>query len=169
MQSAIQIQSLRFTDRAAYIKALIFIAGNVALPQLCHLISMGGPTWLPIYFFTLIGAYMYGWRVGVITALVSPIVNALFFAMPTAAVLPAILLKSTLLAVIAGTVATRTRRADMLTLCGVVLGYQVLGTLGEWAMLGNLYLACQDFRIGIPGMLTQIIGGWAVINRLCRK
>ena len=168
MQTSIQIQSLRFTDRATYIKALLFIAGNIILPQLCHLFSMGGPTWLPIYFFTLIGAYMYGWRVGLLTAIASPIVNALFFAMPTAAVLPAILMKSTLLAVIAGVVATRTRRADILTLSAVVLGYQTLGTLGEWIMTGNLYLACQDFRLGIPGMLVQIIGGSMIIRALCK-
>lgn len=169
MQTSIQIQSLRFTDRATYIKAILFITGNILLPQLCHLFSMGGPTWLPIYFFTLIGAYMYGWRVGLLTALASPVINALFFAMPSAAMLPVIVMKSTLLAIIAGAVATRTRRADILTLCAVVLGYQTLGMLGEWIMTGNLYLACQDFRIGIPGMLVQIIGGAMIIRVLCKK
>lgn len=169
MQTSIQIQSLRFTDRATYIKAILFIAGNILLPQLCHLFSMGGPTWLPIYFFTLIGAYMYGWRVGLLTALASPVINALIFAMPSSAMLPVIVMKSTLLAIIAGAVATRTRRADILTLGAVVLGYQTLGMLGEWIMTGNLYLACQDFRLGIPGMLVQIIGGAMIIRVLCKK
>lgn len=169
MQTSIQIQSLRFTDRATYIKAILFIAGNILLPQLCHLFSIGGPTWLPIYFFTLIGAYMYGWRVGLLTALASPVINALIFAMPSAAMLPVIVMKSTLLAIIAGAVSTRTRRADILTLGAVVLGYQTLGMLGEWIMTGNLYLACQDFRLGIPGMLVQIIGGAMIIRVLCKK
>lgn len=169
MQTSIQIQSLRFTDRATYVKAFIFIAGNIALPQLCHLFSMGGPTWLPIYFFTLIGAYMYGWRVGLLTALASPVINYLLFDMPSTAVLPAIMMKSTLLAIIAGTVATRTRRADILTMSAVVLGYQTLGTLGEWIMTGNLYLACQDFRLGIPGILVQIIGGSLIIKLFCHR
>lgn len=169
MQSAIQIQSLRFSDRATYIKALLFISGNILLPQLCHLFSMGGPTWLPIYFFTLIGAYMYGWRVGLLTALASPVINALLFSMPTMAVLPAILMKSTILAVIAGITAARTLRADILTLSAVVLAYQTLGTLGEWVMTGSLYAACQDFRIGIPGMLVQILGGAMIIRYFCRK
>ncbi len=169
MQTAIQIQSLRFSDRATYIKVLLFIAGNIALPQLCHMFSMGGPTWLPIYFFTLIGAYIYGWRVGLLTALASPVINALLFAMPSSAMLPVILMKSTMLAVIAGAVASRTRRADILTLGAVVLGYQTLGTLGEWIMFGNLAVACQDFRLGIPGMLVQILLGTPVIRLLGRK
>ena len=47
--------------------AMLFILGNMVLPQLCHLIPQGGITWLPIYFFTLIGAYKYGWKVGLLT------------------------------------------------------------------------------------------------------
>ena len=51
----------------------------------------------------------------------------------------------------------------------VVMAYQIVGTLGEWAIKGDFYLAVQDFRIGIPGMLLQVFGGWAFINRLIRK
>lgn len=52
---------------------------------------------------------------------------------------------------------------------GVVLGYQVLGTLGEWAMKGDFYLAAQDFRLGLPGMALQVVGGYLVIKHLIRK
>ena len=48
----------------------------------------------------------------------------------------------------------------------VVLAYQAVGTLGEWAMAGDFFTAAQDFRIGLPGMLLQIFGGWIVINQL---
>lgn len=49
-------------------------------------------------------------------------------------------------------------------IAAVVMTYQSVGTLGEWAINGDFMLACQDFRIGIPGMLLQIFGGWAVIR-----
>ena len=126
-------------------------------------------TWLPIYFFTLVGAYKCGWRVGLLTAILSPLVNSAFFGMPPAAALPAILLKSTLMAIIGGYVASRFHKATILLLTVVVLSYQVIGTLGEWAMKGDFWLAVQDFRIGIPGMLLQVFGGWIFINRLIRK
>ena len=126
-------------------------------------------TWLPIYFFTLVGAYKCGWRVGLLTAILSPLVNSAFFGMPPAAALPAILLKSTLMSIIGGYVASRFHKASILLLTVVVLSYQVIGTLGEWAMKGDFWLAVQDFRIGIPGMLLQVFGGWIFINRLIRK
>ena len=43
------------------------------------------------------------------------------------------------------------------------------GTLGEWALTGSFHAAVQDFRIGLPGMLLQIFGGWAFINFIIRK
>lgn len=164
MQASLRLQSLSFSSYKTYLAAALFIVGNIVMPQLFHLVPQGGVTWLPIYFFTLIGAYMYGWRVGLLTALASPVINSLLFGMPAVEALPAIILKSSLLAGLAGVAAARFKKASFGILIAVVLGYQVLGTLGEWAIKGDFFLACQDFRIGIPGMLLQIIGGWAVIN-----
>ena len=94
-----KLHSLTFGNVKTYLFSVLFVAGNILLPQLCHLLPMGGPTLLPIYFFTLIAAYKFGIRVGLLTAVLSPVVNHLLFAMPAAAVLPAILIKSVLLAV----------------------------------------------------------------------
>lgn len=89
--------------------------------------------------------------------------------MPAVAVLPAILFKSVSLAVAAGYAASHFKKASFGLLIGVVLAYQLVGTLGEWAMNGSFWLAIQDFRIGIPGMLFQIFGGWLFINHIIRK
>lgn len=167
--TTVKLYSLEYTNTKTYLAAALFVAGNIALPQLCHLVSLGGPTWLPIYFFTLVGAYKYGWRVGLLTAIASPLVNSALFGMPAMAVLPAILLKSVVLSLMAGFAATRFRQASIPLLAAVVLGYQAIGSLGEWALVGSFYAAAQDFRIGLPGMLVQIFGGWAFINFLIRK
>jgi hypothetical protein len=164
-----KLYSLPYREAKTYWVASLFVAGNVVLPQLCHLIPQGGVMWLPIYFFTLIGAYKYGWRVGVLTAVLSPLVNSALFGMPAVAVLPAILLKSCVLALVAGFVAAKFRRASLLLLAAVVLAYQIIGGLGEWAMTGSWQVAMQDFRIGVPGMLVQIFGGYLFINRLIYK
>lgn len=84
--------------------------------------------------------------------------------MPPVAALPAILLKSCLLALLAGETAHRFARVSFPLLLGVVLGYQVLGTLGEWALKGDLFLALQDFRIGLPGMALQVVGGYLCVK-----
>lgn len=164
MQTTLRLQSLPFGRTGTYLMAVLFVAGNILLPRLFHLVALGGPTWLPIYFFTLIGAYLYGWRVGLLTALASPVINSLLFGMPDVAVLPAILIKSVILALSAGYAAYRYGKASIALLTAVVLGYQSIGTLGQWAICGDFTAACRDFRIGIPGMLLQIIFGWIIIN-----
>lgn len=161
--TSVKLYSLEYSEAKTYLAAALFLAGNIVLPQLFHTIRLGGPTWLPIYFFTLVGAYKYGWRAGLLTALASPVANALLFGMP------AIVLKSVLLAGAAGYAAARFRRASLALLAAVVLFYQAAGTLGEWALAGSFHTAVQDFRIGLPGMLLQIFGGWAFINFIIRK
>lgn len=169
ISTTVNLYTTDFRQARTYRAAALFVAGNILLPQLCHLFSMGGPTWLPIYFFTLVGAYKYGWRTGLLTAIASPAANALLFGMPAAAALPAILLKSVVLALVAGWTAARFRRASLLLLAGVVAAYQTVGTLGGWVLTGDFYAAMQDFRIGLPGMLVQLFGGWALINFVIRK
>lgn len=169
MESTTKLYSLNYTNANTYLFALLFIVGNIVLPQLCHLIHLGGPTMLPIYFFTLVGAYKYGFKVGLLTAVLSPLINSVLFDMPALAVLPAILVKSVLLAVAAGYMANRLRKITVSALLGVVMVYQVAGTLIEWAMVGNFYSAAQDFRIGIPGMLLQIFGGYALLKVIAKN
>jgi hypothetical protein len=164
MENSINLYTLSYRDVKTYWMALLFVGGNILLPQLCHLVPQGGAIWLPIYFFTLVGAYKYGWKVGLLTAIASPLVNSLLFGMPAVAVLPAILMKSTLLAMAAGIMAQRSHKVTWFSLLAVILIYQVLGTMGEWALTGNLYLALQDFRMGLPGMALQLIGGYLVLN-----
>ena len=68
MESTIKLYSMKAMEMKSYLFASIFIAGNILLPQLCHLIPNGGMILLPIYFFTLIAAYKYGFFTGLLTA-----------------------------------------------------------------------------------------------------
>lgn len=169
MQTTVRLYSWDYHQTKTYLVAFLFVAGNLILPQICHLVPQGGVRWLPIYFFTMIGAYKYGWRVGLLTAVISPLANSFLFGMPLPVVLPVILLKSVLLAVFAGWTASYFKQFSLFLLAVVVLGYQVLGTLGEWAISGDFNLAVQDFRIGLPGILFQIFGGWFVVRFLMRR
>ncbi len=169
METGVRLYVSGYDEWRTYLLAALFVIGNVLLPQLVHLIPQGGQIWLPIYFFTLVGAYKYGWHVGMLTAIFSPCVNSWMFGMPAPAVLPAILLKSVLLAISAGYAATRFRRVSIPLLSAVVLACQLPGTLGEWAITGDLFLALQDFRIGIPGMLLQVMGGYLMIKYIIYK
>lgn len=168
METTVKLYSLNYSNVKTYLFALLFVAGNIALPQLCHLVPAGGPTLLPIYFFTLIASYKYGFRVGLLTAILSPVINHLLFAMPLAAVLPVILTKSALLAGASALAASYAKKVSLLAILLAVLSYQVVGTALEWAYLGNFFAAVQDFRIGVPGMLIQWFGGYALLKAIAR-
>ena len=166
MDKAINLYSLSLRDYKSYIYAGAFVIGNILLPQLCHLVPNGGLIILPIYFFTLIAAYKYGWRVGILCGVASPIINHLLFVMPSAAVLPIILIKSTLLVAAASYIAHKTQRVSIALLATVVFFYQIVGSLIEWAMVKDFAVAMQDFRMGILGMHIQFIGGFYLLKLL---
>lgn len=149
--------------------ASLFVIGNIALPQLCHLVPQGGLVFLPIYFFTLIGAYKYGWKVGLLTAVLSPVINCALFGMPAVASLPAIEMKGILLALAASYAAARFSRVNLLILLGVVLSYQVVGCAVEALYHSSFAAGIQDFRLGIPGMLLQVVGGYVLLRYLLKK
>lgn len=169
MEQSVKLYSLVYTDAKTYKYATLFVLGNILLPQLCHLIPNGGSLLLPIYFFTLIAAYKYGWRAGLLTALASPIVNSILFGMPVAGMLPVICIKSALLALFAGSMAERSQRVTITALAIVVLAYQALGLPAEWLVTGDISLTMQNFCFGIPGMLLQIFGGYFFINKIIYK
>lgn len=168
-ESSVRLYQYSYTEAKTYLLAVAFVVGNVVMPQLFHTIPQGGMIWLPIYFFTLIGAFKYGWKVGLMTAVASPVVNHLLFGMPMLAVLPAILTKSVLLAVGAGFIAHRYQKVSLLAMAGVVAFYQLFGSLAEWVITGSLAAALQDIRLGLPGMLLQVVGGYLFIKYLIKK
>ena len=127
--TAIKLYSLGWRELRTYLFALLFIVGNILLPQLCHLIPQGGLILLPIYFFTLVAAYKFGFRVGLLTAVLSPLINSALFGMPPVAALPIIMIKGVLLAGAAAWMANRSKGASLLALIAVVLGYQLVGGL----------------------------------------
>ncbi len=166
MEKTAKLYTLTPAGGRAWLMSAIFVSGNVVLPQLAHLIPQGGLILLPIYFFTLIAAYKYGLWVGLATAVLSPVVNHLLFGMPPAGMLAPILIKGVLLATAAAWAARRTGRVSLIAIALAVLTCQIVGTGAEWAMTGSFSAAIQDFRLGTPGILLQVFGGWLLLRAL---
>lgn len=167
--TTVNLYAYSYREAKTYLVAALFVLGNIALPQLFHLVPKGGMMWLPIYFFTLVGAYKYGWRVGLLTAIASPLVNSALFSMPQPAVIPAILIKSVLLAIAAGYAANKFRKVSIPLLIGVVAFYQIIGSLAEWPLTGSAAAALQDVRLALPGITLQVLGGYLFIKYVLRK
>ena len=168
MSTTTNLYTLNLRNTKTYLFAAAFILGNLLLPQIAHLVPQGGFIFLPIYFFTLVAAYKYGIHVGLLTAILSPLANNILFGMPPVAVLPAIIIKSAIFAVAASLAAKHYKKVSFIGILLAILAYQVIGTGIEWAMSQNFYVAIQDFRIGIPGMLIQLFVGYIVLKALAK-
>jgi len=168
MESTVKLHSLKVVELKSYTFALLFVAGNIILPQVCHLVPMGGMILLPIYFFTLIAAYKYGFVTGLLTAVASPLINHALFGMPATEMLPIILIKSALLAGAAAYMAQRTKEIKIQSILAVILIYQGIGMIAEFALTGSFMAAMQDVRLGFPGMLLQLIGGFFCLKAISK-
>jgi thiamine transporter ThiT len=154
--------------------AVVFIVGNLLLPYIVHHIPpmfsnavSSGQIWLPIYFFTLIAAYRYGFVVGLITAVLSPILNSLFFGMPMMEMLPIILVKSSLLSVFATIFAQKTNKVSFWAVLATVVSYQLIGSIIEGIGYG-FENAFNDFHLGFAGIILQMTGGYAILKALTK-
>lgn len=166
METTFRLHILKANESRSYAFAGLFVAGNILFPQLCHLLPLGGQILLPIYFFTLIAAYKYGFFTGLLTAIASPLINHALFGMPGTEMLTAILIKSVLLVVAASYMANRTKQVRIIDILMVIFFYQGIGSLVEWGITANLFESLQDFRIGAPGMTLQLVGGYFCIKAL---
>ena len=169
MITTAKLNYLSLGNTKTYLLASFFVLGNLVFPQLAHLIPQGGYILLPIYFFTLIAAYRYGFFVGMLTAIFSPLINSLLFAMPPMAVLPAIMIKSVVLVIAASLAAKHFGKVSFLGVVLAVLAYQFVGTAFEWILTQNLHIALQDIRLGMPGILIQIVGGYFILKFMSRN
>lgn len=156
-------KELQLTTGSSYLKAVFFIGANIALPHLFHLIPGGGVMFLPIYVFTLCGALCYGWRFGLLTAVMTPLVGYLLFGAPALAMIPDMLLKGAVLSVTAAWLMRKNAGVMQINpLLAVVASWLIVG-LVEWPFMGASF-AFQDFVTGLPGMVLMTLAGMVALK-----
>ena len=162
MNTSTRLYTLTYDEAKTYLWATIFVACNLVLPQVFHVIPQGGIIFAPLSLVILAGAYKFGWRVGLIAALTSPLVNHLITGMPAWNILPVMTFKLAVLALTAGFTAQHFKKVTLPLLIGVVLTSMLTGGLGELVLTGSIEATIQDFTIGWPGILLQVIGAYLV-------
>ena len=136
------------------------------LPLVAHLIPQGGIIFAPLSLVILAGAYKLGWKVALLAAVVSPLLNHYLTGMPAWGVLQVMILKLVVLALAAGLTAQYFRKATLPLIVGVVLAAEIIGGIGEWALTGDIVATVSDFTIGWPGLLLQIVVTYLVCTKI---
>ena len=101
MEASVRLYTLYYDEAKTYMWAAIFVVANIVLPQLFHLIPQGGIMFSPLSLVIMAGAYKFGWRAALLAAVASPIVNHTLFGMPAAGVMPLMMTKLAILAMVA--------------------------------------------------------------------
>lgn len=164
MEASVRLYALNYDEVKTYVWTAVFVACNLVLPQLFHLIPQGGVIFSPLSLVILAGAYKFGWKTGLLAALLSPLVNHSLTGMPAWEVLPVMTLKLAVLAVVAGLVAQQFKAVSVLLLIGVVLASKAIGGLGELLLTGGIDATTADFIVGWPGLLLQVVGTWLILK-----
>ena len=164
METSVKLYTLNYDEVKTYLWAAVFVACNMVLPQVFHLIPQGGIMFAPLSLVILAGAYKLGWKAGLLAAVASPLVNNLVFGLPAWGVLQVMMLKLVVLALAAGLTAQYFRRVSLPLLVGVVLASEVVGGLGELLLTGGISATVQDFTIGWPGLLLQVLGTYLIVK-----
>ena len=164
MEANVRLYALNYDEAKTYLWATVFVACNLMLPQLFHLIPQGGVIFSPLSLVILAGAYKFGWKTGLLAALASPLGNHAITGLPAWEVLPVMTLKLAVLAMVAGLAAQRFKTVNLPLLIGVILVSKAIGCLGEFILTGGIAATIADFTIGWPGLLLQVFGAWLILK-----
>ncbi|MBO6032446.1 MAG: ECF transporter S component [Prevotella sp.] len=166
MEVNVRLYAFNYDEVKTYLWAMVFVACNLVLPQVFHLIPQGGIIFSPLSLVILAGAYKFGWKTGLLAALLSPLVNHVLTGMPAMAVLPVMTLKLAVLALVAGFTAQHFKTVSLPLIIAVVLVSKAIGCLGELLFTGGINATIADFTIGWPGLLLQVIGAWLILTKI---
>ena len=156
--SVVQPRTLLFSDVKLYLFGALFVTGNVVFPSLLHQFGMAGQVFLPLYFFSLVGGLAFGWRCGLLTGLMSPVVSFWLSGMPPVMILPFVVLKSALLGMASGVIATvRPMRFPLLAAFFAIVTAQLVGTAALFLKFHTLKQSTLDLAVGYPGLVLQMI------------
>ena len=164
MEANVKLYALNYDEVKTYLWATVFVACNLVLPQVFHLIPQGGIIFSPLSLVIMAGAYKFGWKTGLLAALVSPLVNHLITGMPAWEVLPVMTFKLAALAIVAGLIAQRYQVVSLLILVSIVIMTKAIGIVGELAITGGIDATIADLTLGWPGLMLQIFGTWLILK-----
>ncbi|MBO5699051.1 MAG: hypothetical protein J6R79_03515 [Bacteroidaceae bacterium] len=147
--------TLTFTHIRTYLLAALFVLGNVLLPQLCHLLPLGGLSLQPMFLLIVLATMLMGWQVALITALVSPLVNTMLFDMPTWTMLPLLLIKGVSLVLLLRW-ALNSSTHKYIRLIAAIVFPQFLGLFLGWTIFASPLFSWQEPYTVLPATLLQI-------------
>lgn len=152
---------LKFSDIRLYACVGLFVALDVAVPWLCHIIHpLAGPVFLPMFFFVLLAGILFGWRAGVLVGLLTPLVSYGISGMPLPQTLPRIITEAAFYGLAAGLLRGHFKLGVLASLIGAIIVGRLAALAWMSLILGGSHsatMAWQATKLGWPGIALQLI------------
>lgn len=147
--------SLR-TPRVYLYSAGLAIASLLA-PTLLHQLSIPGNILLPLYFFPMLATLSFGVSSGIMVALASVGLSYFLTQMPVLAVLPFVVLKAMMFALLPYAIGRVSKSSVFLSVLLTQLITQMVGGVAILIFTNNMKLAMMDLTVGYPGLILQLL------------
>lgn len=163
--------TLKWGDVRTYIFICCFITLGVLMPWILHHFHLAGPTFLPMPYLALMAGLLFGWRVGLITGLFTPLASYTISGMPVVSVLPQIVVELSTYGLIAGLLREKLNLHVLWSLLGAMVGGRLALLMAGWIAFivigqsyspigvetGHLQALWAVIKQGWPGILIQLV------------
>ncbi|MFC2050732.1 ECF transporter S component [Chloroflexota bacterium] len=155
------LMTLKYNDIRSYVLTALFVTLAVFVPWIFHQFHLAGATFLPMHIFVLIAGLLFGWRAGLITGLLTPLVSHFISGMPVLNVLPQIMIELSAYGLIAGILRQKYNLRPTWALLGAIAGGRMALLL---AMLAIYLIAGQSYSPLGPEV-NPFASFWSVIKQ----
>lgn len=156
MSTYVKTLAQPFTLPQTYLKASAFVLLSVLVPQLMHQFSLAGTIFLPILFFTFFAAIRFGWAVGLLSAVASPLVSHVLTGMPPGIILYVVLAQCVAIALLTGAFTKGSYQISFIRILAIIGVYQLIAFSMESLLLNGPADALYGVKSTIPGMIIQL-------------
>ena len=152
---------LKYTDIRTYIFAAVFVLLDVAVPWVFHQFHLAGPTYLPMHIFVFVAALLFGWRVGLMVGLLTPLASYAVSGMPLLSVLPQIIVELSVYGLVAGIL----REELNLRVVWSLFGAMIAGRLALLLAVLVIYLIAGKVYSPLGPEANPFLVVWATIKQ----
>jgi thiamine transporter ThiT len=167
-----QTQTLKLTKVKEIFFTAVFIGLAIYVPLAVHYFGgvNAGRAFLPMHFFVLVAGLLLGWRAGLITGLISPILSHLIIGMPMNNVLPFIIVELSGYGLVAGLLKEKAKLNIWVSLIGALVIGRLLTGIAVFLFSDEdaVNFVLNAAKSGLSGIALQLILVPVIVKGLYR-
>lgn len=139
--------------------SFLFSSLSLATIWVTHQFGLAGPVFLPMHFFILIAALSFGWRVGLLTGILVPIMSYFQSGMPILPILPRIILEVTAYGFFVGIFREKLKFNMIISLLLAMIIGRIFSGLGGLFFNGVSFFVhiFSIIKVGFLGIILQFL------------